>query len=149
MKNTLLYLFLFSSCISSQQPVGEKFITRQMVKARGTINISKRNDIKWTKLYVIPPYASPASFDPTLTVFKSKILDTGIQSEESFTILAFFDDDKLVDLFKFTSEFRSLVIGENGKLGFYSRKDCLFKYKRYRMTEDPDHVVHLEFNHTD
>ncbi|MGF1922835.1 MAG: hypothetical protein ACQUHE_01550 [Bacteroidia bacterium] len=132
MKNLayLIILCTFFSCTTPDKL--SVYIKAELKKNNGTIDLTKFNDVKWDKLYVISPYASDDSFDRFLNDYKDEIKGTGVTINEMKTVLALFEGDKMVSMSELYNDVANFQQGRklNGEqIGYYTPQNAVFKYK--------------------
>lgn len=127
-----LLIFLLCGCTRSIPDKLSAFISTELNKNNGVVDISKFDEIAWDRLYIIPPYANAFYYDDLVIEYDREIEATGIGSWDHKLVLLLFKEDKLVNLSDIDREvvdFGDAVRFPNDDIIlFYKKDEAVFPY---------------------
>ncbi|MCJ8209695.1 hypothetical protein MUY27_08240 [Mucilaginibacter sp. RS28] len=72
------------------------FVEEGLQKDKGILKLSKYNEVKWDKVYVLGPYSSKKMLDKTLAKHYQDIMLAGIFNHDDICLVLLFNGDQLV-----------------------------------------------------
>jgi hypothetical protein len=91
-------------------------------------------------MYIIQPYSNERNFDQTVYRYKSQVLSTGIDNDDTFELMLLFKGEKLVMINKFyTNEFTLIELGKYSTKNVaqpYYKNDAVFRFTSHVSTHD-------------
>lgn len=139
MRYLIVLLFLLSACHSNDSL--NSFVVDSIHKNKdGILKLKDFNAVDWDKMYIIQPYSYEPNFDQTVYRYKSQVLRTGIDNDDTFALMVLFKGEKLVAINKFyTNEFLLIEIRKYSIKNVaqpYYKKDAVFRFTSSVLNHD-------------
>jgi hypothetical protein len=119
------------SCVNriKEDPELTTYIQDKLQKDTTVLSLVDYTPALWNKLYLIGPYTSEKMLDPTLRKYKRDILRTGIGMDDTFFLMALFQNDVMISLTKFQYRIKvdnSALRWKNNKRTYWTRSESVF-----------------------
>jgi hypothetical protein len=148
MRCLIVLLFLLSGCHSNDSL--KSFVVDSIHKNKdGILKLNDFNAVDWDKMYIIQPYSYARNFDQTVSRYKSQVLSTGIDVNDTFELMLLFKGEKLVMMNKFyTKDFTLIKISKYPKNNIakpYYKKDAVFRFTSRVLNDNGRQFTYTEF----
>lgn len=123
----LLLVFHFG-CHSPTTPDAlGSYITKELSKENGVLDIRKFDKVNWNRLYIVSAYQTERNFDQSLLNHEHEIDNTGIAHREDISLVLLFNGEDLVSFSKISA--KDIILGGGQKTDLNNKNSPFYKDK--------------------